>query len=62
VKISAFGNVYNSTNEIESNLELDKLGYSRINITRVRSKETTETEKIRVNFSKFKLLTISGLT
>lgn len=32
VKMSTFGNVYNSTNEIQSNLELDKLGYSRINM------------------------------
>ena len=32
MKLSAFGNVYNSTNTFASNLELDKLGYSRINI------------------------------
>jgi len=32
IKLSAFGNVYNSTNEILSDQGLDKLGYSRINI------------------------------
>ena len=32
VKLSSFGNVYNSNNATVSNLELDKLGYSRINI------------------------------
>lgn len=32
MKMATFGNVYNSTNTIVSNLELDKLGYSRINI------------------------------
>lgn len=32
MKLSTFGNVYNSTNSIVSQFELDKLGYSRVNI------------------------------